>query len=316
MLNPRIRALFLVSVLLLIGCSQTGQVTRETKSTAGEKLRVVATTTIVGDIVHSIAGDWIDLHILIPPGVDEHSFQYTPEDVARVADADVVFMNGAGLETFMKPLVENAGQHARVISVSDGIALMQPANTTGGNTPSGEQSFTAGDPHVWLDPNNTLVWTENIAAALAELDPQHAVDYQANAKGYQQNLAELDHWIQQQVAQISVANRQLVTDHEIFTYFANRYGFKQIGALIPSYSTAAEPSAQELAKIEDAIRQYGVKAIFVGNTVNPDLSKRVAMDTGVSLILIYTGSLTDSAPAATYLDYMRYNVQAIVKALK
>jgi ABC-type Zn uptake system ZnuABC Zn-binding protein ZnuA len=286
------------------------------KAPSGGKLRAVATTTIVGDVVQNIAGDWIDLHILIPPGVDEHSFQYTPEDVARVADADVVFMNGAGLETFMKPLIENAGQHAKVISVSDGITLMQAANFTGEKTRVGEQPSPGGDPHVWLDPNNTLVWTKNIAAALAGLDPQHAADYQANAKNYQQNLVELDRWIQQQVAQIPEANRQLVTDHEIFTYFANRYGFKQIGALIPSYSTAAEPSAKELAGIEDAIRQFGVKAIFVGNTVNPDLSKRVALDTGVTLVPIYTGSLTAGAPAETYLDYMRYNVEAIVRGLK
>jgi ABC-type Zn uptake system ZnuABC Zn-binding protein ZnuA len=316
MLNKSLSVLFLVSFLLLAGCGHIGPASGETGTVPGGKLRVVATTTIVGDVVHRIAGDWIDLHILIPPGVDEHSFQFTPEDVARVADADVVFMNGAGLETFMKPLVENAGQHAKVISVSDGITLLQAANAMEGKTGASEQSTPGGDPHVWLDPNNIMVWTTNIATALAEQDHQHALDYQANAKKYQENLAELDGWIQQQVAQVPEANRQLVTDHEIFTYFADRYGFKQIGALIPSYSTTAEPSAKELANIEDAIRQFGVQAIFVGNTVNPDLSKRVAMDTGVRLIPIYTGSLTAGAPAETYLDYMRYNVEAIVNALK
>jgi ABC-type Zn uptake system ZnuABC Zn-binding protein ZnuA len=316
MLTKRIGAFFLVAIFMLTGCSPTGSAQHKSEAATGGKFRVVATTTIVGDVVRNIAGDWIDLHILIPPGVDEHSFQYTPEDVAKVAGADIVFMNGAGLETFMKPLVENAGQHAKVISVSDGITLMQAADLTGETARAGGQSSTGGDPHVWLDPNNIQVWTKNIAATLGELDPAHAAAYQANALKYQQNLSELDGWIQQQTAQVPEENRRLVTDHEIFTYFANRYGFKQIGALIPSYSTAAEPSAKELAGIEDAIRQYGVKAIFVGNTVNPDLSKRVAKDTGVALIPIYTGSLTSGAPGGTYLDYMRYNVEAIVNALK
>jgi ABC-type Zn uptake system ZnuABC Zn-binding protein ZnuA len=315
MWNHRAGALFLIAILLLVGCSQPGQGQRDLKAAVGEKPRVVATTTIVGDVVHSIAGDWVDLHILIPPGVDEHSFQYTPEDVARVADADIVFMNGAGLETFMQPLIENAGRHAKVISVSDGVALAQASNSQEA-AQAGQQSSTEGDPHVWMDPNNTLIWTKNITAALIEVDPQHTADYQANAAKYQQDLTELDRWILQQVAQIPEANRQLVTDHEIFTYFANRYGFKQVGALIPSYSTEAEPTARELADIEDAIHQFDVKAIFAGNTVNPELSKRVAKDTGVILVPIYTGSLTADGPAKTYLDYMRYNVKAIVSALK
>jgi ABC-type Zn uptake system ZnuABC Zn-binding protein ZnuA len=221
-------------------------------------------------------------------------------------------MNGAGLEAFMQPLLENAGGDARLVSVSDGIDLLQSASAGDPDHQAGED----GDPHVWLDPNLVMTWTDKIAAALAELDPQHAPDYRANAAGYRQSLVGLDAWIQEQVGQIPLPNRLLVTDHEIFTYFADRYGFKQIGAIVPSYSTVAEPSAQELAALEDAIRQFGVKAVFVGNTVNPALARRVAADTGIQLVSIYTGSLTAGAPAATYLDYMRANVAAIVEALK
>jgi len=289
---------------------------RQAETGQPARLRVVATTTIVADVVKNIAGDRVDLHVLIPAGVDEHSFQYTPEDVVQVTDADVLFMNGAGLETFMKPLLENAGQHVKVVSVSDGISLKQGVLEDALAAQTGSQPVSGSDPHVWLDPNNVMVWTQNIAAALSELDASHASEYQANAVAYRQKLAELDRWIQQQVAQVPQANRQLVTDHQIFTYFADRYGFKQTGAIIPSYSTEAEPTAQELAALEDAIRQFGVKAIFVGNTVNPNLAKGVAGDTNVHLTPIYTGSLTDGSPAGTYLDYMHFNVDAIVQALK
>lgn len=302
--------LMIVTLALSLAACGSGAATPSTSRTTSA-LRVVATTTIVADVVRNIAGDKIDLQVLVPPGVDEHSFQATPEDIARVADADIVFMNGAGLETFMQALVENAGGDARLVSVSDGINLRQSADELDQDH-AGEQ----GDPHVWLDPNLVMTWVDNIAAALAESDPQHANDYQVNAAGYRQSLAELDAWIQEQVDQLPAQNRLLVTDHEIFTYFADRYRFKQIGAIIPSYSTVAEPSAQELAALEDVIRQLGVKAIFVGNTVNPTLTRRVAADTGVKMVSIYTGSLTDGAPAGTYLDYMRANVAAIVEALK
>jgi manganese/iron transport system substrate-binding protein len=298
--------------LLLTGCASNGASHDATEPTGDARLHAVATTTIVADVVRNIAGKHVDLHALIPAGVDEHSFQATPEDVARLADADVVFMNGAGLETFMQPLMKNVAGNTKLVSVSDRIALAQAGSESGQLI----QSVETGDPHVWLDPNLVMTWTENIAAVLAELDPANAGEYQANAQRYRQSLTELDGWIQQQVAQVPAGNRLLVTDHEIFTYFAERYGFRQIGALVPSYSTAAEPTAQELAALEDAMRQLGVKAVFVGNTVNPDLARRFATDTSVQLVQIYTGSLSNGTPAGTYLDYMRANVTAIVQALK
>jgi manganese/iron transport system substrate-binding protein len=310
--SPRIYVLALLALLILAGCGQKSPVLPALAPAANAGLRAVATTTIVADVVRNVAGDQIDVQVLVPPGVDEHNFQPTPADVTRVADADVVFMSGAGLETFVQKLVENAGGHARLVSVSDGIDLLQASSVV----EPGAQSGQGSDPHVWLDPLRVQTWTDNIAAALSELDPQQAATYQANAAAYRQKLAELDDWIGQQVAQVAPQNRLLVTDHEIFTYFADRYGFEQVGAIIPSYSTTAEPSAQELAALEDGIRRLGVKAVFVGNTVNPTLANRVAADTNIRLVQILTGSLTDGAPAATYLDYMRFNVGAIVQALK
>jgi len=308
------------AILLLAGCAQPGESQKIDERQTDNRLQVVASTTIVADVVHNVAGELVDLQVLVPAGVDEHSFQYTPEDVTRVADADLVFINGAGLEEFMTPLMENAGQGARLVSLSDDIALLEAKEldeqdeSEAPGTDDGH-GYEQGDPHVWTDPNNVALWTETIASAMSELDPQHADQYRANAARYQQSLQELDGWIEQQAAQIPAANRLLISDHRVFTYFAERYAFQQAG-IIPNYSTVAEAAAQELAALEDTIRQLSVKAIFVGNTVNPNLAQRVAADTGVDLVTIYTGSLSEGEPAGTYLDYMRYNVQAIVQALK
>jgi len=303
-------SLVLAALTGLCACSQPAPDAGQTQPSGDGKLRALATTTIVGDVVRNVGGDAIQLDVLVPPGVDEHSFQSTPEDVTKVAQADVIFLNGAGLETFLEPLLRNAGKDVRQVPVSEGLQLL--------DSPDGDAHEAAGgDPHLWLDPNNVAVWVDNIERALAELDPGHAAEFKANAEGYRQALADLDRWTREQVSQVPDANRKLVSDHQIFTYFAQRYNFQQEGALIPSYSTLAEPTAQEMAALEDAIRQTGVRAIFVGNTANPTLAERVAQDTGVQLVFIYTGSLSKpGGPAENYLDYFRYNVSAIVNALK
>jgi len=297
------------AIFILTACSPQSET-----APAGEsgKLQVVATTTLVGDVVAQVGDDLIELHVLLPVGSDPHSFDPTPQDIAKVADADIVFANGAGLEKFLDTLIESAGATERVVSVSDRIDLR-----TFENAPPGHDEPPGTDPHTWVDPNNVMVWVDNIERALADADSAHAADYAANAENYRQQLTELDAWIREQVAQIPPENRKLVTDHTLFGYFADEYGFEQVGALIPGYSTLAEPSAQELAAIEDAIREYGVPAIFVGNTVNPALAERVAEDTGTQLVTVYTGSLSGpDGNAPTYLDYMRYHVSAFVDALK
>ncbi len=298
-----ISGLLAVVIFALAACSPTSQ----PDPGSADGLKVVATTTIVTDIVKNVGGQNINLTTLLPLGSDPHSFEPTPQDIARVADADLIFINGAGLETFMDRLLQNSGTKANVLSVSDGITLRAAPTGEGAN----------GDPHTWTDPNNVQIWVDNIAAALSQRDPANQAAYLANAEKYRQELVKLDQWIRQQVAEIPQANRQLVTDHELFGYFADRYGFTQAGTVIPGYSTVAQPSAQDLASLEEAIRNLGVKAIFVGNSVNPSLEERVAADTNIHLVYLYTGSLSGpDGPAGTYLDYTRYNVDAIVQALK
>jgi manganese/iron transport system substrate-binding protein len=302
--------IFLLTTLAACGGAPNTAATQPGK----DRLNVVATTTIVGDVVKNVGGDNIQLEVLLPAGVDVHSFQPTPQDIARIASADLIFANGVGLEAFLQPMLQNAGSQARVVSVSDGVNILKAPDLPTSEATTGT---AGGDPHTWFNPENVSIWTQNIASALAQADPAHAETYTANAKKYQAQLKDLDSWIQGQVSQIPEASRQLVTDHDSFTYFADHYGFKLVGAVIPGYSSLSEPSAQDLASLEDTIRKLGVKSVFIGMTVNPALSERVAQDTGTRLVSLYTESLSKpDGPAPTYLDFMRYNVNAIVEALK
>ena len=335
----------------------------QTPGAPGGKLTVVATTTLIGDVTENIGGDLLDLTVLMPAGVDPHSFEPTPADLSKMADADLVFVNGIEFEGFLGKLIENAGDEAKVVVVSDGIntlALDQDTHVhadeehdhehadehdDAGHDDAGhaddhaeeehdhehaDEHDDAGhddaghahehgefDPHVWHNPANVILWTENIAEALSVQDPANAATYRANADAYITELQELDTWIEAQIAQIPEANRRLVTEHGTLGYFATRYGLEVVGAAIPGFSTLAQPSAQELAALADAIHDLDVKAIFVGNTVNPNVASQIAQDTGIQLIPIYTDSLSPAdGPAATYLAFMRFNVEAIVAALK
>jgi ABC-type Zn uptake system ZnuABC Zn-binding protein ZnuA len=290
-----------------------------------DRLQVVATTTIAGDVVRQVGGDLIDVHVLLPVGADPHGFQPKPQDIARVAEADMIVVNGAGLEEFLQRMLQSAGGAARTVDLSRDITLRELDASHAGAAAEvhdeaeaeGDQAHEGGDPHVWTDPNNVRQWVATVAAALAEMDSAQAEVYQANAEVYDRELQALDAWIAEQVAQIPEANREMVVDHDVFGYFAGRYGLSTIGTIIPGFSTVAEPSAQELAALEDAIRQMGARAVFVGTTVNPSLARRVADDTGTQLVTVYTGSLGEpDGEAGTYLDYMRYNTRQIVDALK
>ena len=195
--------------------------------------------------------------------------------------------------------------------MSDGVTVL-PFSATAGDT-----QHTAGDPHTWTDPNNVKIWVENIRQALTNIDPSGAELYKANAESYFIQLGELDTWITQEVAKIPAADRKLVTDHESMGYFANHYGFEQAGLLLSSLSTNASASAIDLAQVEDVIRKQGIRTIFIEVGANDTLASQVANDTGVKVARIYSGSLgTADSGAGTYLDFMRFNVNAIVEGLR
>lgn len=310
MFSKKLLMTLLVITLIIAACSPTsgGQ---------DDKLKVVASTTLIADTVQRVAGDRVNVSVIYPAGTDPHAFEPRPQDAAAIADADIVFLNGLGLEETLEGLLGNA---ALVVEVSDGVTPLEGGHEEEAEEEeehADEEEHEGFDPHVWQDPNNVILWANNIAAALSEKDPANAATYQANAEAYVAELQALDAWIAEQVQQIPEQRRLLVTDHETFGYFAARYGFEMVGAIIPGGGTASAASAQELAAIEDQIRQLGVPAVFVGNTVPENVAAQVAADTGLQLVALYTDSLTEAGgPAGNYLDFMRYNVTAIVDALK
>jgi zinc/manganese transport system substrate-binding protein len=290
------------------------------KLAGSEKLRVVATTGIVGDVVAHVAGDVVQLTTLIGPGQDPHTYQPSPQDIAAIERAHVVFINGLGMEEGLQSTIDAAASNGQpIVSVSAGIKPRQAAENANAGTPAafGEaHAHAAVDPHVWFDPANVKTWVANIQETLSTLDPNNAQTYQANAAAYTAEVNKLDAYIQAQVAKIPQARRKLVTDHESFGYFADRYSFQIVGAVIPSLSTAAEPSSAELASLITAIRAQGVPAVFVGTTTNPKLSDLVASETGARVLRLYTGELGPPGSGAdTYIGMMRTDTDAIVAGL-
>jgi ABC-type Zn uptake system ZnuABC Zn-binding protein ZnuA len=266
--------------------------------------RVLAVESFLADIAQNVAGDRLTVETLIPLGVDPHAYQPTPRDVAKVADSDVLIVNGAGIEAFLDPLLANAGGQRTVITAS--------AELTPRPDPQGEHP--QGDPHFWLDPNNVIQYVENIRDGLPQADPDGAAIYAANAAAYIEQLKALDQWITQQVATLQPERRLLVTNHESLGYFADRYGFTVVGAVIPSVSTDASPTAQQMAALIEQIKATGAPAIFLEMGANPQLAQQIAAETGVRVVTdLYTHSLSaPDGPAPTYIDMMKYNVSQIV----
>jgi manganese/iron transport system substrate-binding protein len=298
-INHLFYSLLMVGIWVLTACGNG------TASPPDGRLRVLATTSIVADVVQRVGGDYIDLTTLMPVGTDPHEYLPRPQDAAAIADADIVFVNGAGLEESLQPILESAGAAEDVVEVSNGVKILSLSGAKG------------NDPHTWMDPNNVLIWVENIAAALSTADPGHVTSYEANASAYSGSLLDLDAWIRTEVDQVVPENRLLVSDHFVLGYFALRYGFTQVGSITGSFSTEAAPSAQELAALEDEIRSLRVRAIFVTEASNQTMADQIALDTGIPAVWLYHASLTNSSgPAASYLEFMRYNVNAIVVALK
>jgi len=271
-------------------------------------LRIVCTTTILGDVVGRIAGEENEQTVLLPFNADPHAFEPTPADLVAIARADVVFLNGAGLEAHLEPILKTSADF--IVRLSDDLDLLYLDDV------HHEHDHAEPDPHVWFDPTYVMRWTDRIADTLADRDPDHASAYQARAAVYRGELADLDRWIEEQVSRLPHEDRQLVTDHAVLGYFAARYGFEQIGTVFPGLSSLSEPSARGLAALEDAIAAIDLPAIFVGTTVNPSLAEQIAADTDTQIVPLYTGSLSEpGGPADSYLKMMHYDVTAIVEGL-
>lgn len=309
MIKTIFRAAFAVA-LLLAGCAPAAPASPMASANGAPK--VVAVETFLADIAQNVAGERLQVSALIPIGLDPHEFEPTPQDVVKISQSQVLIVNGAGFEGWLNRVLDNAGGQRTVIEATHGLTMRTP------QPGEVQDAHGEGDPHFWLDPNNVIQYVENIRDGLAQADPQGKAVYEQNAAAYITQLKDLDAWIRDQVAQIPAGRRLLVTNHESLGYFADRYGFTIVGSIIPSVSSSASPSAQQMADLVNKIKQSGAPAIFLETGTNPQLADQVAAETGAKVVTgLFTHSVTAADGAApTYLAMIRFNVSAIVDALK
>jgi len=307
--------LVILVMLASAACQPAGQAAQ--LGGAQTTLKVIAAETFLADIAQNVAGDRVTIEPLMPIGVDPHGFEPTPTDVAKITDSQLLIVSGAGFEAFLDELLKNVGGQRVIIEAAAGLTRREPKEGEHAEEHEADHEHE-GDPHFWLDPNNVIKYVENIRDGLSQADPEGAVTYKANAEAYIAKLKELDRWIADRVKEVPEADRKLVTNHESFGYFADRYGFQISGTVMPSVSTGSAPSAQQLAQLIDRIKATGARAIFLETGTNPQLAEQVAREAGIKVVTeLFSHSITEAGGAApTYLDMMKFNTDAIVAALK
>ena len=267
----------------------------------------VATISILADFVRAVAGDRLEVVSIVHVGGDPHTYEPVPSDARRIADADIVFRNGLGLERWLDRLIAT-NVKARVVTATEGLVPLLQADGEYRGHP---------DPHLWMDPVLAAAYVRNIEAALSERYPPHATEFAQNARRYTAQLEALDREIADELAGIDKEDRKLVTTHDAFRYFGRRYGMEVV-ATIWGISTEREPSAREIRAIVDGIRKHGVRSVFVETTVNPALMLRIAEETGIHVgAPLYGDSVgAPGSGADTYLGMMRANAGAVAEGLR
>jgi zinc/manganese transport system substrate-binding protein len=279
---------------------------QEQKDAAQTRMRAVATFSILWDLVRNVGGEHVAVTTLVGRNGDVHVYEPTPGDVKTVALADVVFVNGLGLEGWLDRLVAASGTHARLVIASDGV---KPRHGLAARDRAGI------DPHAWQSVANAKIYVANIRDALGAADPAGKEDYDANATIYLRKLDALDAEVRAAIERIPVERRKIVTTHSAFGYFSEAYGIEFVAP--EGLSMDAEPSARSLAKLIEQIRREKIPAVFIENVADPRLMQRIAAETGAKIGgTLYSDALSPpNGPAATYIDMMRSNVRELLRAL-
>lgn len=305
---PRLSIILLIA-LLLVSCGD------DEAGGTEEQTTVVATTSIISALAEEVGGDRVQIETLMGPGVDPHTFELRPGDVRTIADADVVLVNGLGLDDFLLDEIESATESSAIVVVTDGIDLLE-----GGQHDEHDDQEDNGDfdPHVWQDPLRVKVMVDNIAEVLAEADPDNASTYHENAGSYNKTLDETHQEIQALIDQIPDDHRKIVTNHEAFAYFADRYGLEIVGTVIPGITSEADPSAGQIAELTELIEQEHVQAIFAEALIDPKVAESLAADTGVKIVYdLYTGQVGEEGSGAeTVHGMLLANAEKISEALQ
>jgi len=305
-MRPRLlllAALVAAVALLAAGCGGSSS-----SSARPGAVDVVVTTTQLGDVVRAIGGDAVDVHQILKPNTDPHDYEPRPKDIEATAGAKLVVTSGDHLDAWMGDVIANAGGHPAVLDAGAGRPVALPGEDTG-------PEASRFDPHWWHDPRNVEYATRKIRDALAKADPEATARIDAGAERYLAELGTLDAGIARCFAAVPAPQRKLVTDHDAFNYFAHRYGIDVVGAVIPSQTTQAQPSAGDLAKLTALIERERVKAIFPESSINPKLAKAIARETGATAGSTLYGDTLGPAGSrgATYLAMEAANADAMLR---
>jgi ABC-type Zn uptake system ZnuABC Zn-binding protein ZnuA len=289
---PRLAlAALVVALLAAAGCRSAGG--------SDADVTVVATTTQVADLVRNVGGDRVHVDGILHPNSDPHAYEPRPSDATALARADLVFRSGGDLDGWLDQLIDSAGGDATQVDLIDHVHRL------------------GDDPHWWQDPRNAVLAVAAIRDALVKADPKGRAGYDRRAAAYTAKLRGVDAAVQRCVDEVPRAKRKVVTTHDALGYFAHRYGIEVIGAVIPSLSTQAQASARDVEDLVDQIRSEGVEAIFPEASISQKLEQAISREAGARTGgELYADTLgPDGSGAATYLDAMRHNAEALVDGM-
>lgn len=284
--------------------------------------QVVATFSVLGDMVKAVGGPDVHITTLVPPGGDAHVYQPRPGDAKAIARADLVVVNGLGMEGWIDRLIAASGYKGRVAVASEGVTSQTMEDEDGADHDAGPAAHDDGKPHIVTDPHawqnvaNGAIYIRNIATALGAMDQPHAPAYEARAKAYLAELKDLDAWVKAQIAAVPPQKRRIITSHDAFGYFGTAYGIHFLAPL--GLSTEADPSAAHVGALIRQMRAEHIKALFIENMTDPRLVQQLAREAGAVVGgTLYSDSLSKAGgPADTYVKMFRHNVPAMVAAMQ
>jgi ABC-type Zn uptake system ZnuABC Zn-binding protein ZnuA len=301
----RVVVLFSVLLFALAGCGGD-----DSGTTAAGVVSVVTTTTPLTDFAKEIGGTHVKVYGILRPNVDPHDYEPSPGDINALANADVIVKNGVGLEKWFDDTIKSASPKGQIVDASRGVKIRH------GN---GTDEQADGDPHIWHNPLNAVIMCTDIERALVQADPSAAAAFRANLAHYRAKLHALDATIKRQID--SLPNKKLVTNHDAFGYYVDRYRLDFVGSIIPSFDTSAELSARDITDIVNKIRRTGVRAVFSETSLPPKTAESIGREAGVKVVAgddaLYGDSLGPAGSAgATYLQMEAHNTKVIVDNLR
>jgi zinc/manganese transport system substrate-binding protein len=276
---------------------------------AADKVKAVASFSILGDMVREVGGDRVEVVTLVGPNGDAHVYQPTPADAKNLVTAQILFVNGLGFEGWMERLEKSSGFKGKTVVVSERVKPRTMVEEEGG------KPETITDPHAWQDLENGKIYVANIRDGLIAVDPEGKAVYEANAAKYLDAIAREDTAVKEAVAALPKARRKIITSHDAFGYFGAAYGLEIIAP--EGVSTESEASARDVAKIIRQIKAQHIPAVFIENVTDHRLLDQIARETGAKIGgELYSAALSGpDGPAATYLEMFRHNVGALTAAL-